>query len=52
LILAHGYAAKVYREEFNSQGGQIGITLDTIWYIPFDDKPESTFPMIFKNLYQ
>ncbi|KAJ3561199.1 hypothetical protein NP233_g10336 [Leucocoprinus birnbaumii] len=41
LILAHSYAVKAYREEFGIQGGQIGITLDCPWYMPFDDKPEN-----------
>ncbi|KAI0371234.1 beta-glucosidase 1A [Pilatotrama ljubarskyi] len=42
LILAHAYAVKVYREEFQqSQGGQIGITLDCHWQMPYDDSPES-----------
>ncbi|KAF9450197.1 glycoside hydrolase family 1 protein [Macrolepiota fuliginosa MF-IS2] len=41
LILAHAYAAKAYREEFLIQGGQLGITLDCLWYMPFDDKPEN-----------
>ena len=42
LILAHAYAVKLYRDEFKAkQGGQIGITLDVHWLIPYDDKPES-----------
>lgn len=41
LILAHAYAVKAYREEFKAQGGQIGVTLDCVWYMPYDDSPES-----------
>lgn len=42
LLLAHAYAVKAYREEFKpAQGGQIGITLDCQWTIPYDDSPES-----------
>lgn len=41
LILSHAFAAKLYREEFSGSaggtgGGQIGITLDCGWYIPYD----------------
>jgi len=37
LILAHAYAVKLYREEFKQpQGGFIGITLDCVWYMPYD----------------
>lgn len=40
LILAHAYAVKLYREEYKAaQGGQIGITLDCHWQIPYDDSP-------------
>ncbi|CAL1708994.1 unnamed protein product [Somion occarium] len=43
LLLAHAYAVKAYREEFKpAQGGQIGITLDCQWTIPYDDSPETT----------
>ncbi|KAF8999138.1 beta-glucosidase 1A [Cyathus striatus] len=42
LILSHGYAVKLYREQFQSaQGGSIGITLDCVWLMPYDDKPEN-----------
>ncbi len=42
LILAHAYAVKLYREQFKpSQGGQIGITLDLHWQLPWDDSPNS-----------
>ncbi|KAI0089448.1 beta-glucosidase 1B [Irpex rosettiformis] len=40
VILAHAYAAKAYREEFKEkQGGQIGITLNGDWAMPYDDSP-------------
>ena len=43
MILSHAYAVKVYREEFKAkQGGQIGITLNGDWAMPYDDTPEST----------
>ncbi|KAI0938619.1 Beta-glucosidase 1A [Taiwanofungus camphoratus] len=42
LILAHAYAVKLYRDEFKAvQGGQIGITLDCHWQLPYDDSPEN-----------
>ncbi|KAI0070535.1 beta-glucosidase 1A [Panus rudis PR-1116 ss-1] len=42
LILAHGYAVKAYRDEFQSaQGGKIGITLDCHWLEPYDDSPQN-----------
>ncbi|OJT02841.1 Beta-glucosidase 1A [Trametes pubescens] len=42
LLLAHAYAVKAYRDEFQaSQGGQIGITLDCSWQMPYDDSPEN-----------
>ena len=42
VILSHAYAVKAYREEFKEQqGGQIGITLNGDWALPYDDSPES-----------
>ncbi|KAL6298950.1 beta-glucosidase 1B [Sparassis latifolia] len=42
VILSHAYAAKLYREEFKPhQGGQIGITLNGDWSIPYDDSPQN-----------
>lgn len=42
VILAHAYASKLYREEFKqAQGGQIGITLNGDWALPYDDSPEN-----------
>lgn len=42
LILSHAYAVQLYRKEFQqTQGGQIGITLDVGWLIPYDESPES-----------
>ncbi|KAF5383206.1 hypothetical protein D9615_004958 [Tricholomella constricta] len=38
LILSHAYAVKMYREEFQkAQSGAIGITLDCVWYMPYDE---------------
>ncbi|KAG6845055.1 Beta-glucosidase 1B [Tephrocybe sp. NHM501043] len=43
LIIAHANAVKLYRESFKpTQGGQIGITLNGDWQMPYDDSPEST----------
>ncbi|KAF9493202.1 beta-glucosidase 1A [Pleurotus eryngii] len=39
IILAHAYAANAYRK--SKQNGAIGITLDCIWYLPFDESPEA-----------
>lgn len=42
LVLAHAYAVQLYRQEFQQQqGGQIGITLDSHWLLPYDESPES-----------
>ncbi|KAJ7292685.1 beta-glucosidase [Mycena rebaudengoi] len=42
VILAHANAVKLYREEFKTtQGGQIGITLNGDWQMPYDDTPEN-----------
>ena len=42
IILAHAHAVKVYREEFKpTQKGQIGITLNGDWALPYDNTPES-----------
>ena len=52
VILSHAYAAKLYREEFKpKQGGQIGITLNGDWQMPYDDSPESTrfSPILFNR---
>ncbi len=44
IILAHAHAVKAYREEFKpKQRGQIGITLNGDWEMPYDDSPESAF---------
>ncbi|KAG1895176.1 glycoside hydrolase superfamily [Suillus fuscotomentosus] len=40
VILSHAYAIKLYREEFKAvQGGQIGITLNGDWAMPYNDSP-------------
>ncbi|GJE93439.1 glycoside hydrolase family 1 protein [Phanerochaete sordida] len=42
VILAHAHAVKAYREEFKArQGGQIGITLNGDWALPYDDSPQN-----------
>ena len=42
VILAHSYTIKLYRDEFKEiQGGQIGITLNGDWAMPYDNSPES-----------
>jgi len=42
VILSHANAVKLYRDEFKSkQGGQIGITLNGDWQMPYDDTPEN-----------
>lgn len=42
VILSHAYAVRLYREEFKAvQGGQIGITLNGDWAMPYDDSPQN-----------
>lgn len=42
VILSHAYAVKLYREEFKAaQGGQIGITLNGDWAMPYNDSPQN-----------
>ncbi|XP_039133069.1 furostanol glycoside 26-O-beta-glucosidase-like [Dioscorea cayenensis subsp. rotundata] len=37
LLLAHGAAARLYKDEYQgTQGGQVGITLVCMWYQPYD----------------
>lgn len=49
LILSHAYAVKCFREKILPvQGGLIGITLDSGGYLPYDDKPESGFPLTLR----
>ncbi|EJD41564.1 beta-glucosidase 1B [Auricularia subglabra TFB-10046 SS5] len=41
-IIAHAYAVKAYRDDFKpTQHGQIGITLNGDWKMPYDDSPEN-----------
>ena len=45
LILGHAYVAKLYQDEYRErliEKGVIGITLDSPWYTPYDDKAQST----------
>ncbi|ESK96275.1 beta-glucosidase [Moniliophthora roreri MCA 2997] len=38
LLLAHASAVASYRQKFwPSQAGSIGITLDCVWYMPYDE---------------
>ncbi|KAF6758049.1 beta-glucosidase [Ephemerocybe angulata] len=42
IILAHAHAVKLYRDEYKStQKGQIGITLNGDWALPYDNTPEN-----------
>ncbi|KAF9232851.1 glycoside hydrolase family 1 protein [Melanogaster broomeanus] len=42
VILSHAYAVKLYREEYKpTQKGQIGVTLNGDWTIPYDNSPQS-----------
>ncbi|EMD36781.1 glycoside hydrolase family 1 protein [Gelatoporia subvermispora B] len=42
VILAHAHAVQLYRSEFKAaQGGQIGITLNGDWALPYDDSPQN-----------
>ncbi|OJA15195.1 hypothetical protein AZE42_11140 [Rhizopogon vesiculosus] len=42
VILSHAYAVKLYREKFKAvQGGQVGITLNGDWSMPYDDSPQN-----------
>lgn len=50
VILAHANAVKVYREDFKPhQKGQIGITLNGDWAMPYDDNQESKFKVRSKS---
>ncbi|KAG6807336.1 Beta-glucosidase 1B, partial [Tricholoma furcatifolium] len=42
LILAHAHASRLYRESYKpEQNGQIGITLNGDWEMPYNDSPEN-----------
>ncbi|KAG2006778.1 beta-glucosidase [Coprinopsis cinerea AmutBmut pab1-1] len=42
IIYAHALAVKAYREDFKpTQKGEIGITLNGDWAMPYDDNPEN-----------
>ncbi|RDB17253.1 Beta-glucosidase 1B [Hypsizygus marmoreus] len=42
LIVSHATAVKLYRDQYKaSQGGQIGITLNGDWQMPYDDNTEN-----------
>ncbi|XP_050419975.1 lactase/phlorizin hydrolase-like [Adelges cooleyi] len=41
LLLAHGYAYRLYNENFReTQQGQISLCLDTLWFFPADPNDE------------
>ncbi|KAL0342701.1 UNVERIFIED_CONTAM: Oleuropein beta-glucosidase [Sesamum calycinum] len=41
LLLAHAAAVESYRTKFeDSQGGKIGIALNSVWYVPYDKNSE------------
>ncbi|XP_022915650.2 myrosinase 1-like [Onthophagus taurus] len=41
VLRAHGKAYRLYESKYKaSQGGRVGITLDTYWFEPSSDKPE------------
>lgn len=43
LLLAHAHSVRVYRQEFEaSQGGRIGITLNSNWFEPADENDEES----------
>ena len=51
LILAHAHAVKIYRERYKpTQHGQIGITLNGDWQMPYDHNPESKFRCRFDRM--
>ncbi|PPQ79038.1 hypothetical protein CVT25_002347 [Psilocybe cyanescens] len=42
IILAHAHAVQLYRTQFKpTQKGEIGITLNGDWAMPYDDNPEN-----------
>jgi beta-glucosidase/6-phospho-beta-glucosidase/beta-galactosidase len=41
-ILSHAHAVNIYRREYKSkQDGEIGITINGDWALPYDDSPDS-----------
>ncbi|XP_041986099.1 myrosinase 1-like [Aricia agestis] len=41
IVLANAKAYRLYHDEFRSQGGQCGITIDVQWYEPLQDTEEN-----------
>ncbi|KAF9523273.1 glycoside hydrolase family 1 protein [Crepidotus variabilis] len=42
IILSHAYAVQYFRQKVKpAHGGTIGITLDSLYFQPYDDKPEN-----------
>ncbi|KAI4345299.1 hypothetical protein L6164_012435 [Bauhinia variegata] len=40
LLLTHAEAVDLYRTKYKDQNGQIGITLNCAWYVPFSERQE------------
>jgi len=41
ILKSHAMAYRIYEAEFKAtQGGKVGITIDSGWYEPASDKPE------------
>ena len=52
IIYAHALAVKAYREDFKpTQKGQIGITLNGDWAMPYDDNQASTYSGLLVSVY-
>ena len=44
LIVSHAHTVKLYNDNFKtSQHGEIGITLNSSWCLPYDDTEECAF---------
>lgn len=44
VVLAHAHTVASYNKNFCAkQSGQIGITLDAVWCMPWGDAPESAY---------
>ncbi|CAN4080488.1 unnamed protein product [Withania somnifera] len=44
MLLAHAKAVNLYREKYKaSQKGKIGITLNSVWYVPYSRQKEDVY---------